>query len=120
MTLFTGTNEKRVQKIIEIIDLLAKSVEANNATTDDIWKLMEPAINHIGAFLACDTPVDYGDEAPVEPVKSEHNPDSVEPTRITILNLANEAPLKDLSTAVSVYLHRVEEELIQPMKFQEG
>lgn len=123
MTVHTPTNQKRVQKIVEITELLAVSARSNKATPEDLWKLMEPAINHIQALVAGDTPVEDGTESDsesqpteIEPVSSEHNPDSVEPVRITIMKLAQSAPLKDLSLALAVYLTRIDEELIYPQK----
>jgi len=42
MTIYNKTNQGRVQKLCETLDLIAKSVKANDATSEDVWEFLQP------------------------------------------------------------------------------
>lgn len=91
-TIFTKTNETRVEKILEILALLEKSAASNKASTEDMQKLLDPVTRVL--------------EAPAK-VAVPRN----EPLGLTIKKLAEEAPLKDLTYALAIYLNRIDEHL---------
>ena len=45
------TNHGRVQKIMEILGLLAKSADSNNASMDEIRELLKPLLDGLAPFL---------------------------------------------------------------------
>lgn len=45
MTIQNQTNQGRVDKIVDTVTLIKKSATSNEASTDDIWELMEPALD---------------------------------------------------------------------------
>lgn len=111
MTFFTPTNEKRVEKICEIVLLIQKSVQSNSASSEDVWKLMDPAIKDLEELLGePPKPEGYPVKDP-EPKKPRHNPDSEERPSSIIRRAAEEASLKDLTYAMAVYLNRIDEHL---------
>lgn len=109
MTLFTSTNEKRVEKICEIARLIQKSVQSNSASSEDVWKLMDPAIKELEELLG--EPPKPETEENLEPRKPQYNPDSEERAGMVIKRAAEQADLKDLTYAMAVYLNRIDEVL---------
>lgn len=117
MTIFTKTNETRVVKILEILAHLKKSIASNKASQDDIWKLLQPAIDEMSSLLGAQT------EAPAPSESAETGSESVRaaqqaqekahraPDYIQIREAAQTAPLNELHAAVLIYISRVEEEL---------
>lgn len=115
MTIFNDTNVKRVEKIREIVTLLGKSVESNKASHADVWKLLQPAIDDIGALVGAqgqqaDQDATGGPESVAEPV-STSAPKEEEPAWYTLHRLAQDLPLKDLNRLVAIYVNRVDDEL---------
>lgn len=51
MTVLNQTNTIRVQKINELIGHIIKSAESNNATQEELWQLMSPAVDAIQGML---------------------------------------------------------------------
>lgn len=49
------TNHKRVAAIQEKIDLIKTSAEKNSATTDQIWAMLEPALEDLSELLQAET-----------------------------------------------------------------
>lgn len=121
MTIFTGTNKGRVDKITEIVGHLQKSVNANKPTPDEVWQLLQPAIDSISALCGAEAQQPDRAEAPEAPAVQEPSQPDVpggawadkhHPARwATIHDMAAQAPLDELTIAMRVYLNRIEEEL---------
>lgn len=118
MAFFNDTNRKRVQKIVEIVHLLQKSGNANSIDREQMWDLLEPAINAIGDAIGED-PQKPSTAAPGasqglsegSASSSPSAPPRNEQKHMTIKRMAEEASLKDLTVAMAVYLNRIDEEL---------
>lgn len=112
---FNDTNHKRVAKMGDTLDLIKKSADTNGASKEDIWKMLEPVINDIEATLSGATP--EAQPPQTEPDQADtsapvlKDPNGKEPVRITIMNMARQAPLRDLTTAVAIFVDRIGEEL---------
>ena len=116
MTIFNDTNRNRVLKLQDTLALLNKSFASNNATNDDMWDLLQPAIQDMESILRGGRPSERGSESAAEDSTAPSSspapqPQGREPLHLTIKKLAEEAPLKDLTTAMAVYLNRIDEEL---------
>lgn len=101
MSIFNSTNEGRVQKIVDITQLLSQSAQSNKASQDEIWKLLDPAITAISELVQGEKP-----EAP-EKCQETYN----KPTWVSVREMAQEAPLPDLVAAVAIFLNRIDEHL---------
>lgn len=108
MTIHNDTNNKRVDKIVEIVALLKKSIDSNNATPDDVWKLMEPAIDAIQAILSGERPeqAETAPEPAEKPVERRGNADSKEPVHLQLKRLCEEVDAEHLSMIMAVVMTR--------------
>lgn len=97
-----STNQGRVTKIVETVNLLWKSAASNQASSEEVWALMEPALTAISDLLGTE-----------EPDKPEPAPQTTQeaPRYIQIREMAQEAPLKELTMAMAVFINRIEDEL---------
>jgi hypothetical protein len=101
MTVFNTTNQNRVEKIVELLGLLQKSAESNGATSEELWQLLERAIDAMGKLL---------EQQPSKPEAVPQNTTKEVP-RMQIKRIAEEASLQDLTMAMAVYLNRIDEHL---------
>lgn len=111
MTIFTGTNEKRIEKITEIVALLQKSATANQAESDDIWKLLQPAVDAMSALLSAQPP-DTKDDAPEAPDASPEpvstSSPTISPRWRDVQIMAQKASLPELQAAMLIYMDRLD------------
>lgn len=123
MSIHNDTNKGRVQKIIDICDLIAKSANSNNADREDIWELMQPALDRIGELVGAEAEPPQAEpqgaaQEVVEPQQDqqsqqnqngkwagENNP----PVQAVLRDMASEASLEDLTMVMAVYLNRLDE-----------
>lgn len=120
MTIFNDTNQKRVEKIVEIVSLLEKSTLSNKASNDDVWQLLEPAINALQELLGEDPPEHSKETVEASPGLSEgtkkHNPDSQEPVHLQLKRLAEECPVEHISMIMAVVMTRFDDMIYERQK----
>lgn len=102
------SNRKRVAKAIEAIDLIEKSARANRTPPGDVAAMLAPLAARLTAAGALPGTGGQLDPAPA-PVPRPSAPQP--PLWATIRDMAEKAPLRDLTVALAVFLNRVEEEL---------
>ena len=111
----TPTNVGRIDKMISIVGLLAASAGSNKATDEELAELFEPLLVQLRSLNLLDAaparldttaPARGGCSAPPAPT---HKPSNW----ATIHDMAQNAPLADLTTAMAVFLNRLDEELNQ-------
>lgn len=102
------TNETRVLRMAETLGLIEKSAKSNRATPEEVAELLRPLLDELRDLGVLDTAPSR--EAPPEPSPRGRVGASA-PTWASVIDMAREAPLKDLSNAVAVFLTRLEEEL---------
>lgn len=78
----------------EFLGLILKSAESNKTGGDEVAALLSPLLADLSPFMT---------------VKSSSNPKA--PSWFTVRQMAQEASLKDLTTAMAVYLNRIDEHL---------
>lgn len=109
MTIQNKTNQGRVQKVCEALDHIKKSVEANSATPQDAWELLQPAVEAMSELLGAEAqqpsndapaPAESPENAPKQPYKTE-----------TLREIINEAPLEDLVFYLPLVGTRIEERM---------
>ena len=103
------TNLKRVNNIVEIVGLIEKSAKSNKASQTELWALLTPAVDAISQ-LCGDQPADSS-EAPVEAPTPSPAPTHKPSRWADIHDLAENASLLDLTTAMAVFLNRIDEYL---------
>jgi len=102
-----ATNHKRVQKVIETLDLIEASRVSNKASQKEMTDMLKPLMEYLGV----------ADKVPVieETVVEETKPEvpggkwSNNPTIYDIRDAAASAPLSHLQVAMAVYLNRIDE-----------
>ena len=110
------TNIGRVGKMVEIIDLLKKSADSNKAPKEEIWTVLQPAIDALSALLGASAEPPKPSEPPVAEPASETRPGrQQQPRWADVRQMAQEASLDDLGAALAVYMSRVDE-LIHSLK----
>jgi hypothetical protein len=105
MSFDNSTNHKRVQKIVEITQLLATSASSNKASEDEIWTMLQPALDSLSELCGANT------EAPSTQDAAQPSQTLTEPRWASIRKMAEEAPLMDLTFAMAVFLSRIDEHL---------
>ena len=98
------TNHGRVAKIGETLALILKSAASNNATEDEIAQMLAPVAHEVAKYSESPS------EAPERPAGAG-NWGVTAPTWASIHDMAENAPLKDLTAAMAVYLNRIDEAL---------
>ena len=98
------TNHGRVAKIGETIALILKSAASNNATEDEIAQMLASVAYDVAKYTespsgASERPAGAG------------NWGVTASTWASIHDMAENAPLKDLTAAMAVYLSRIDEAL---------
>lgn len=92
MAFDNDTNRGRVQKMLEMLALIRKSAESNNAGEDEMIAMLQPLLDEIGGLGA------GGD-----PVGSSHRASQVKDLTAgerAALHLADQASLRDLIAAL--------------------
>lgn len=55
MPVLNDTNRGRVTKMVDMVGLIEKSAETNNATAEEMWDLMQPIVDAIENLLSDDS-----------------------------------------------------------------
>ena len=101
MAFANDTNRGRVQKMLDLLGLIEKSAQSNSAAQEDLAAMLAPLIERLtGAGLLATEP----------PEAARRNTTRV-PQWATIRQMAEEADLRHLTTALAVYMNRVDEAL---------
>lgn len=107
MSFHNQTNTGRVSKIKDMLELIQKSGASNGIDREDMWNMLEPVINQIGDMIGEEPqkpePTQQSSQAPAQSLK--------QPTWADIRQMAEQAPLKDLSVAMAVIMNRFDEVL---------
>jgi len=120
------TNAKRVQKIIDILDLLENSRKSNRACVSQMAELLQPVFERLDGIETMDDKILRGlttlnEQTPaVEP--SERLQQSIKQlnagkwsaadlTGVQIRDVAANAPFKELLYAMAVFMNRLDEKL---------
>lgn len=116
MSGFTNpTNEGRVAKTCDTLALIGKSAKSNRADRAEVKALLEPLFAALGdlGFLAGggETSMARPDEIPTlgSAAHPQPVPNSLRPPRwADVREMAEQAPLHDLTVALAVYMNRVD------------
>lgn len=111
MTDFERINGPRVQKIIDMLEVINKSARSQRVGEAQIASLLSPIAQRMIDVEYGDTPVE-DEPSPQPSAPSKGTPK--EPLYITIKRTAEDAPLADLTYAMAVYVNRIDEHLKQP------
>ncbi len=103
MAFENDTNTGRVQKMIEILGLIQKSAQSNQASSADFADMMHPLMEELAVLSIADA---------TEPPQVASNAIKA-PQWASIREMAQTAHLADLSVALAVYMNRVDEALNQ-------
>lgn len=110
MSFDNATNVGRVNKIMDLLDLIEKSANSNNVSPQDVFKFLDRPIAKIGHMSGMDT--DLPETEPVKEVTAQKVTQSHRAPRwADIREMAQRAPLKDLSVAMAVFLNRFDEHM---------
>lgn len=112
MAEFKRINEPRVEKILHMLEVIQKSARSNRVDPDEIRDLLLPIIGATGLANTARTmsaPVSPASTPEPEPVT--HRPQGTPRLDMTIRELAETAPLADLTFAVAVFLNRIDQHL---------
>ncbi len=109
MSFNNDTNAGRVNKIMDLLQLIQKSGVSNGIDREDMWNMLERPINLMGEMIGeePDKPEPLQDLPKVpEPVQtvSGRNPRWVDARQ-----MVQELPIKDLSIVLAVFLSRFDE-----------
>jgi hypothetical protein len=110
MSFHNQTNAGRVQKIVDTLALLQKSGASNNIDREDMWTMLEPAINLIGEMLGEEPQKPEPEEITQAAQQVAESTKSPEWARLR--EMLQKAPLKDLSVAMAVIMSRFDDELV--------
>jgi len=104
MALDHATNRGRVTKILNTLALIDKSATSNDAEEQEVTDLLAPLYQKLGITQA--EPSE--ERAPTSP---EGRIGTTAPPWVSVMDMANEANLKDLTRAMGIYMHRLSEEV---------
>ena len=114
------TNGKRVAKILDILDLLEHSRQSNRADVSDMAELLRPVLERLQQYKTIEQNVIDGLSDAVEPSErlqssikqlNAGNWSAADLTGVQIRDVAANAPLKELTYAMAVFLNRFDETL---------
>ena len=114
MSFGNSTNIKRVQKIVDVTELLAASASANEATQEEIWTMLTPALEALSEL--CGAPAEQPEEGSDQTSQSTPQEAVHTPAWVTIREMAEKASLPDLTYAMAVFMSRIDEHLNQGTK----
>jgi hypothetical protein len=110
------TNRNRVKHIGETLDKLEKSASSNRVTPDEVAQMLLPVLDRFAKIKNSGDQMrpqsEIVSEASMQPVghlNSAVYPHGRPHNWTTIKECAENAPLKDLTVALTVYMNRVEE-----------
>lgn len=104
MAFVNATNYVRVKRMVEFLDLIEASAASNRAGPMELAEMLRPLLDRLGAYV----PAKAAAEAAVP--SAPPKPGSHAAWN-TIRQMAEEAPLADLTVALAVYLSRIGEHL---------
>ena len=120
------TNAKRVQKIIDILDLLEHSRQSNRADVSQMAELLQPVFKRLDGIETMDEKIlrgltELNEQTPaVEPSErlqssikqlNAGNWSAADLTGVQIRDVAANAPFKELLYAMAVFMNRLDEKL---------
>lgn len=94
MSIFNKTNEGRIKKALELLDLIDVSVASNKASAEDVARLLKPLTDRLGVSPAA------------APEPAPRGSAMRAPRWADVREMAEKADLKDLGTAIAVFLNR--------------
>ena len=101
MAFANDTNRGRVQRILDLLGLIEKSAQSNRAAQEDLAEMLAPLTERLTS----------ADLLTPEPPEVARRSTTRVPQWATIRQMAEEAPLHDLTVALAVYMNRVDEAL---------
>lgn len=107
MSFDNDTNRKRVKKMSDTLLMLVKSAKSNKASRDDLTSLLAPFVANLDRVVPRTTMPSDAYDTGHKPAPTSGNA----PQWSSVLDMAREADLKDLTGALSVYLNRIDEYL---------
>lgn len=110
MTIFTPTNQGRVDKIVGTLALIQTSAKSNQATSADLWSLLSPAVTSLESLLSPDDDPRDAEASATAPVGTQQL------TAREVLLWAQTAPLRDLHGLMHQFMVRLDQELYPKMK----
>jgi hypothetical protein len=131
VTIHNDTNKNRVSKLQEIMGLLRKSITSNNASNEEVWELLKPAIDDMSVLVGAKAkqpeqaqPVEAPAAAETRKSTDTTNTHEIVCNRCgngynrqnalntwTLGEIAAQAPLEDLGGAMTTIVNRFEEAL---------
>ncbi|WP_298571953.1 hypothetical protein [uncultured Aliiroseovarius sp.] len=107
MPFVNQTNEGRVLKMVETLQLILKSAQSNRAEDADVQNMLRPLTDELAGLGAVAAPTVAQD------VSQEQRGTwtSKAPHWASVHDMAEQADLKDLTVAMAVYLNRIDEVL---------
>lgn len=104
MAFDNNTNRGRVTRILETLILIDKSADSNEAGEVEVRAMLDPLYQKLGIV---------SEEKPGAEPEPKGRIGSSAPPWASVMDMANEADLKDLSSALIIYHHRLTEEVFQ-------
>lgn len=102
MAFDNATNRGRVTKVIEILGLIEKSATSNDTSDEEVREILDPLYRHLKIAR---------EEKPEPVPEPKGRTGCTAPPWASVMDMAREAKLKDLSSAMLIFLDRMEEEL---------
>lgn len=102
MAFTNKTNQNRVTKILETLDLIEKSARSNQASQEEMDQLLAPLHERFGLVPSAEP------EPEPEP---KGRVGASAPPWASVMDMAREAPLKDLTRALGIFMNRLDEEV---------
>lgn len=111
----TPTNAKRVQKILDILDLLEHSRQSNRAGKPAMQDMLGPLTLRIWELIGQDARTQSHATTTADPIDPQPKPPAAgkwsvkDMTGVDIRDVAADAPLRHLSYAMAVYINRIDD-----------
>lgn len=113
MAFENGTNQVRVRKMIEALDLIEKSAKSNRADEMAIGFMVEPVFRRLLQMAPGLRPgaEPSQEPAPAPETAARGRTGVTAPQWASVRDMAQEASLSDLTYAMAVYINRIDEHL---------
>jgi len=98
------TNRKRVEKIVEIIELINKSAQSNKVTPEELAEMLSPVISATAGVRFVET-----GEPPADSVEPPKVRERLQRFDMELADACRDAPLWALPRAMAVIMNRVDE-----------